>query len=137
MGIDYGDRRIGIAVSDINWQIASPLKVLESHGVFKNLLKLIDEYLVKIVVVGIPITLTGHNSGKQYEKVTKFITKLSELRHDIIIITWDERLSTVAAERILSEYNQSRAFSRRNVDRVAASFILQGVLDMVNKRSPI
>ena len=127
--LDYGDKRIGLAISDINWMIASPLKVLESHGVVKDLLKVANENNAGVVVVGAPKALNGGDSGKQLEKVKKFVEKLNELLPEKIILFWDERLSSVAATRFLDEAKISLSQKKKNIDKVAASFILQGVLD--------
>lgn len=136
LSIDYGDKRVGVAVSDINWRIASPLKVLESHGVYNELFQLILDYSIGIVVVGAPKALNGGESGKQFEKVKKFVEKLEELSVskslDIKIIYWDERLSSVAANRFLDESEMSISRKKKNIDKVAASFILQGFLDYVD-----
>ena len=127
--LDYGDKRIGLAISDINWMIASPLKVLESHGVVKDLLKVANENNAGVVVVGAPKALNGGDSGKQLEKVKKFVEKLNELLPEKIILFWDERLSSVAATRFLDEAEMSLTKRKKTIDKVAASFILQGMLD--------
>lgn len=130
--LDYGDKRVGVAVSDINWQISSPLKVFESHGVYPNILKVVSEYDVGVVVVGSPVSLNGGNSGTQLEKVKKFVKKLEQLLpRDISIVYWDERLSSVAASRFLVEAEMSLSQKKKNIDKVAASFILHGFLDYV------
>ena len=127
--LDYGDKRVGVAISDINWMIASPFKVLESHGVYKDLLKLIEENNIGVIVVGAPRALNGGGSGKQFEKVKKFVEKLNELLPEKLILFWDERLSSVAATRFLDEAGMNLAQKKKNIDKVAASFILQGVLN--------
>lgn len=130
--LDYGNKRVGVAVSDINWRIASPLKVFESHGVYSNILKVVSEYAAGVVVVGSPVSLNGGNSGTQLEKVKKFVTKLEQLLPpDISIVYWDERLSSVAASRFLVEAEMSISQKKKNIDKVAASFILHGFLDYV------
>lgn len=134
--IDYGNKRVGIAISDISWKIASPFKVLESHGVFFNLFKIIEEYSVGLVVIGAPLSLNGGESGAQHEKVKKFTEKLISLIEEknlkIDVIFWDERLSSVAANRFLSESEMTFSSKRKNIDKVAASFILQGLLDYLD-----
>ena len=131
--LDYGNKRIGVAVSDINWTIASPLKVLESHGAYPSLLKLIDDYDIGLVIVGIPKALNGESAGSQLEKVQKFAAKLdvllTERESDVKIAYWDERLSTVAANRLLAEADTTLRRKQQTIDKVAASFILQGFLD--------
>ncbi len=129
--LDYGDKRIGVALSDIGWNIASPLVVLDSHGVFPKLLKIIEENKVGVIVVGAPQSLAGGSSGKQHEKVKKFTEKLDELAKDIIIVFWDERYSSVAATRALVEAEMTHAKKKQYIDKVAASFILQGFLNYV------
>ena len=127
--VDYGDKRIGLAVSDIQWRISSPLVVLESHGVFPKIKKIITEYVVLLIVVGCPKSLSGGFGGMQNEKVKKFTEKLAEIYQNISIIYWDERMSTVAAERFLLEADVSRSKKKNTIDKVAASFILCGFLN--------
>jgi putative Holliday junction resolvase len=135
MGVDYGDKRIGVALSDIGWNIASPLAVLDNHGSLKKLCLLARENDVGVIVVGLPVTLSGHQAGSQLEKVKKFAEKLMEAMHslehweEVELIFWDERLSSVAANRALLEEGGSRASRKLKVDKVAASFMLQGYLD--------
>lgn len=130
--LDYGDKRIGVAVSDIDWIIASPLKVLQSHGCYPDIIKLVSDYSVEILVIGAPKPLSGGTSGKQFEKVKKFVTKLDEIfDSNIKIIYWDERLSSVAANRFLEESEMTLSNRKKNIDKVAASFILQGFLGYV------
>jgi putative Holliday junction resolvase len=133
LGIDYGDKRIGVALSDIGWMIASPLLVLDNHGAIKRLCSIILENLVMVVVIGLPIGLDGHSAGPQIDKVKKFAEKLEESASlDIPYIKFlfqDERLSSVAANRLLSEAGINLSMRQKNVDKIAASFILQGFLD--------
>jgi putative Holliday junction resolvase len=132
LGLDYGDKRTGVALSDIGWNIASPLIVLDSHKIFSELLAIIRDNSVKIVVVGLPIALGGGRHGKQLEKVVKFTGILkNKLSFDeaMDVLFWDERLSSVAAHRALSETGASMNNRKKNVDKIAASFILQGFLD--------
>lgn len=126
--IDYGDRRVGIAISDINWLISSPLTVLNSHGVYGELISIIDEYEVCLIVVGTPLPLNGDASGKQLYKVKKFISKLNDIMPNMPIITWDERQSTNGAQRVLERADISRKRFKDKIDKVAASFILEGFL---------
>lgn len=128
LGIDYGDKRVGIAVSDTTLSIASPFVILESHDVFEKLFKIIDEYCISLVVIGNPISLSGQDSGKQLKKVMKFTEKLLSIR-DMNVYMWDERLSTHAAMRYILQAGLSRGKQKRIKDKVAASFILQGALD--------
>lgn len=131
LGLDYGDKRVGVAVSDTGFSIASPLIVLDSHNVFDMLFKIIDEYNVSVIVIGKPITLCGESGGKQLEKVVKFAEKLLLIR-DMSVIMWDERFSTHAAVRYMSQTNISLNKQNKLKDKLSASFILQGVLDLFN-----
>ncbi|MDR1365281.1 MAG: Holliday junction resolvase RuvX [Holosporales bacterium] len=142
--IDYGDKRIGIAVSDIGWQIASPLKVINSHGCFPAIMDFVNEYAVGVIVIGIPYALNGGAAGQQREKVEKFIDKLRSIlalempdkeNASIKIIVWDERYSSVDANKLLDEACMSKRSRRSRIDKVAASLILQGMVDALHARS--
>ncbi len=125
--LDYGDKRIGVAVSDFTLSIASPLTVIESHAPFASLAKIIEDYSVFKVVIGIPVTLSGENNGKQLSKVKKFAEKLSNIIN-VEVEFWDERFSTNAAMRYINEAELSIKKQNKIKDKVAASFILSGYL---------
>jgi putative Holliday junction resolvase len=130
MGLDVGDKRIGIALSDESALIASPRETLERKGNRKDiehLLALARREEVSEILVGMPWKLDG-TSGPQAEKVSRFVEAL-RASTPIPVTTWDERLSTVGAERALIEADVSRAKRRGAVDRVAAALILQSYLD--------
>jgi putative Holliday junction resolvase len=128
LGLDYGDRRIGVAVSDFTLTIASPLCILQNKNVFGEIFKLVDEYDVFTVVVGNPVLFSGHDRGFQSEKIMKFVEKLLSVR-DVQVFLWDERLSTCAANRYMDEANISKQKQKVVRDKIAASFILQGYLE--------
>lgn len=96
---------------------------------------MLNTYNVKVVVVGMPRTLSGMQGGKQLEKVKKFTAKLDQLATeknlDLKILYWDERFSSVAVNRYFDEAEMSISKRKNNVDKVAASFILQGFIDFV------
>jgi putative Holliday junction resolvase len=151
LGLDVGDKRTGVAVSDPQGILATPLTVLASEdedALINEILKLVEKYKADCIVVGLPRRLNGE-LGKQANKVTTFTDKLS-LRaqrsnlNQLDIQLWDERLSTRAAERLKMEAESQRgklrsrtkrgAKNRRfsikaEVDAMAAAFILQGFLD--------
>jgi putative Holliday junction resolvase len=130
MGLDVGDKRIGVAISDESALIASPRETLERTGNKKDiahLLELARREEVSEILVGMPWKLDG-TSGPQAEKVSRFVDAL-RASTEILITTWDERLSTVGAERAMIEADVSRAKRRGAVDRVAAALILQSYLD--------
>jgi putative Holliday junction resolvase len=130
MGLDVGDKRIGVALSDESALIASPRETLERRGNQKDiahLLELARREEVSEILVGMPLKLDG-STGPQADKVSRFVEAL-RAASPIPITTWDERLSTVGAERAMIEADVSRAKRRGAVDRVAAALILQSYLD--------
>lgn len=126
--LDYGDKRIGVAVSDINWAISSPLVVLESKGVYSKIFDIIKKYNAQLILVGAPVSLCGGEGGKQYEKVKKFVEKLLSLM-EIDVLFWDERLSTCGAMRYIEEIGINNSGKKKIIDKLAASFILEGFLN--------
>lgn len=130
IGLDLGTKRIGIALSDPQAVIAFPLTVLERTSEAKDLeeiSRLVQEHGVERVVVGLPRSLDG-SLGKEAARVQSFIDKLS--RHlPSPVESWDERLSTVAAERQMTEAGKKRAQKKAERDAQAAAFMLQGYLD--------
>lgn len=130
MGIDYGDSRIGIAVSDPMGWTAQGLETItekKQEKVFERLLELIKLYNVEKIVVGFPKNMNG-TIGPRGELTHKFIENLRQ-KTGIEIVLWDERLTTVAAHRMLNETNVRGKKRKQVVDTVAAGYILQGYLD--------
>lgn len=127
-GLDIGDRRIGVSVCDATWFLASPLSMLDRKTDWKaQLHKLLKQYPVGAFVSGFPLLMNG-DEGPQAKKVKELLESyFATLGFPIYL--WDERLSTHAANRVLIEADMSRAKRKDTVDKVAASFILQGVLD--------
>jgi putative Holliday junction resolvase len=131
MGLDVGDKRIGIALSDEGGVIASPTETLYRDGLNADIDRLVEmasDAGVGEILVGMPISMDG-SYGPQAQKVMKFIQALSE-RTQIPVVPWDERLTTVAAERVLLSGDVSRKRRRHVVDKVAAAYMLQGYLDL-------
>ncbi|GHT88700.1 putative pre-16S rRNA nuclease [Alphaproteobacteria bacterium] len=133
LAIDYGNKRIGLAISDINWIISSPLEVVETSKAFSEVLRIANENSVGLIVIGAPKPLNGGEGGLQYDKVKSFAGKLlnffEKKNMDINIVFWDERLSTVAANKTLLELEMNLTKRKQNLDKLAASFILQGLLN--------
>lgn len=131
MGLDVGDKRIGVAVSDGLGLTAQGIDTISREGCIDALEKIIEEYEVDSVVVGVPRMLDG-SVGIQGEKVLRFV---EELRSAIplTVTLWDERLSTVAAERVLLEANLRRDKRKSLRDKVSAILILQNYLDSRKK----
>ncbi len=130
LGVDYGLRRIGVAISDPTGSMAQPLVVVENRGNgndIQRISQLVDEYNVKEVVVGLPISMSGQK-GVQAEAVFAYIEKLQDVLN-VPVKTWDERLTTSFAERTLVESDVKRGRRKEIIDKVAAAIMLQGYLD--------
>lgn len=132
LGLDVGTKTVGLALSDMGYIIASPYKTLDRKGWKQDLpflLKLIEDQNVIACVIGLPINMDG-SEGERCDYVREFGNKLHEVT-SIPILYWDERLSTVAVERMLIEADLSRKRRGQVVDKLAASYILQGTLDRI------
>jgi putative Holliday junction resolvase len=128
MGLDVGDRRIGVALSDELGITATPRHVLKRDGrEWAAIARFAEEEGVEEIVVGVPRSLRGE-LGPQAEKVLAFITTL-RARVSVPVQEWDERLSTAQAERVLLDADTSRARRREVIDKLAAAVILQSFLD--------
>lgn len=136
LGIDYGDNKIGIAVSDpLGWtgQGLETIKYVDINIALNRINDIINKYEVEKIVVGMPKNMNG-SEGFRAEKTRDFILKIKEI-FDKEIIEWDERLSTVAAQNILISGDMRRDKRKGVIDTVAASIILQGYLDYLNNKS--
>ncbi len=130
LGLDVGDKTIGVAVSDEMGWTAQPLTVIRRQALQKDcraVAGLVEEYGARSVVLGLPRNMDG-SLGPQAAKTEAFGRAL-EQETGAEILFWDERLSTKAAERSLIEADMSRAKRKKVVDKIAASIILQGYLD--------
>ena len=130
LGLDVGSQTIGVAVSDELGLIAQGVTTLKRKGLshdITQLLKVIAEQKAEKVVVGLPKNMDG-SIGPSAKMVLSLVEELKK-SVDISVITWDERLSTIAAEKTLLEANMSRKKRKRVIDKVAALFILQGYLE--------
>jgi putative Holliday junction resolvase len=132
MGLDVGSKTIGVAISDELGIAANPVATLSRRGTANDaaqVASLAEAREVGDVVVGWPLDLSGR-VGLRARRVQVFIDALrAALPAEVGLHRWDERFSTVAAERVLLEADLSRARRRQVVDRQAAAFILQGWLD--------
>lgn len=136
MGLDVGEKRIGVAIANAAGLLAVPLAVLdrvEEEADLKAILDLAEEHDVEQIVVGLPRSMDG-SIGKQAEVVLAFCKLLSQ-HTDIPVDTWDERLSTVAAERLLSEAGVKKGKRKAQRDALAAAIVLQGYLDRARSSS--
>ncbi len=133
VGIDYGSRRIGLALSDDGQTLASPRTVAHGEGaLYRELERLFAEESVERLVVGLPLNMDG-TVGPKAKEVLAFKERL-EKRFGIPVDTSDERLSTVQAEDAMREAGLSFAKRARRVDKVAAQILLQAYLD--RRRGP-
>lgn len=130
VGLDYGERRLGVAVSDPLGTIALPLRTLtvenEADAV-RQVAEVCREREADTLVVGLPVSLDG-TENVMAEKVRAFVARLEDALN-VPIELWDERLSTSFAERVLLEADMSRKKRKGRRDRIAAQVILQGYLD--------
>ena len=135
MGVDYGDSRIGIAVSDPFGWTAQGLETINWSGSLgrpvERIKQLIKEYNAEKIVVGFPRNMNG-TLGPRAEKTLEFIRVLAE-KTGLEGIKWDERLSTVAASRTMHELGIKTSKKKGVVDQIAAVHILQGYLDSLGK----
>ena len=138
MGLDVGDKTVGVAMSDELEITAQPVTVIRRTDSIKKDLaevkRLAEEYGVGEIVVGMPYMLDG-STGIQAEKVEAFVEGLRR-RVRIPVILWDERLTTSQVERVLIEGGQSRAKRKEVIDKLAATVILQSYMSSPRRKSP-
>lgn len=129
-GLDFGDKTIGVAISDRLHSVASPTDTIRRKKFTLDaeaLLKLLASREVSGIVLGLPRNMDG-TEGPRCQKTRAFARNLGQLT-DLPITFWDERLSSVAADRAMLEADMSRAKRAEKIDQVAAGVILQGALD--------
>jgi putative holliday junction resolvase len=129
-GLDLGDKTIGVAISDLRRSVATPVEVIRREKFTLDaarLLALLSERKAFGILLGLPLNMDG-TEGPRVQSTRAFARNLERLT-DLPIGFWDERLSTVAAERALLEADASRQRRRDVIDAVAATYILQGALD--------
>ncbi len=132
LGIDLGTKRIGIAISDYNQKVATPLQTLNNskQGKLIDALKsIIAEYDIKGIIIGNPINMDG-TYGKSSQSAKDIAINISN-KIDIPVSLWDERLSTVGAFNLSSELDINVSKKEKDIDKFAAAFILQGALDFI------
>ena len=131
ISLDIGDVRIGVARSDIMGLVATPLEVIDRRKVksVKRIAEILNENNTKSLVVGIPKSLDG-TEKRQAEKVREYIEKLKKNIEGLEIFEVDERLTTVSADRMLTDGGKKGAIEKRKVvDKISAAIILQTFLD--------
>jgi len=128
LGIDFGRARIGLAISDELCLLAHPLETIAANkDSVERIAEIVRDRKIKIVVVGIPRNMSGE-IGKAANEALEFANKL-RAQLSCAVETWDERLTTVAANRALSAAGKKMRQTRKIVDQVAAQMILQGYLE--------
>ena len=130
LGVDYGDVRVGVALSDSNKIIARPFKTLinkNSKDLLINLEEIINQNEIDEIVIGVPYNMSGQDT-KQTEKVREFIAILKQ-KFELSINLIDERLTSIEAEGIMHKMNIKTGSNKGKIDKIAASIILQEHLD--------
>lgn len=130
LGLDYGERRLGFALSDPGAMISFPLSVSHIHSrqeALREVARVVQSSQAERLVVGMPLNMNG-SAGFQADNVKTFVADLAPLI-SIPVETWDERLSTRSAESVLIEAGETRKRRKEVVDKLAAQIMLQNYLD--------
>ncbi|MCU4180421.1 Holliday junction resolvase RuvX [Bosea sp. BH3] len=138
LGLDLGTKTIGLALSDVERQIATPLETIQrvKFGLdAAALLKIAEKYQVAGLVIGLPLNMDG-TEGPRVQSTRAFVRNLAPLTA-LPIVFWDERMSTLAVTRTLLDADASRAKRAAVVDKMAAAYILQGALDRLGRLSAV
>ncbi|SHI84800.1 Holliday junction resolvase RuvX [Thermoclostridium caenicola] len=134
--IDYGDARIGVAVSDPMGWTAQMLETIQWRGDVQKPLdricELAGQYQCPLIVVGLPKNMDG-SSGFREERTREFMERLRERLPEVEIKPWDERLTTVMAQRAMRDMGINTKKQKGRIDQMAAAFILQSYLDSIQK----
>lgn len=136
IGLDVGEKRIGVALSDELAIAAHPFTVIVRDGLEKDLRKIeeiFQEYSVAGIVVGLPLNMNG-TIGESAKRVLSFTDSLKK-KLPVSVETWDERLTTVSSEKVLLEADLSRQKRKKVIDKVAATLLLQCYLDNRRRES--
>ena len=134
LGLDHGEKRIGVSVSDELGLFAHPIETYHRRSRSEDVdyvKKLVHTYNVGTIAVGLPKHMNG-DLGVSAKRVTIFINELKKIL-DVNIVSWDERLTTVMATRILQDTSRSRKKRTKVVDQVASVLILQSYLDSIRQ----
>lgn len=136
LGLDYGSKTVGVAVSDplmLTAQAVETITRKEENKLRRTLARLealVKEYEVNTIVLGLPKNM-NNTIGDRAEKTMAF-GEMVERRTGLKVVYWDERMTTISAERILMETGVRREHRKEVIDQIAAVFILQGYLDSIN-----
>ena len=139
MGLDFGDKTVGVAMSDEMLLTAQPLETINRdrwnklRKTYQEIERLIEKYKVEKIVVGKPLNMNG-TEGERVERTRLFIDELAR-RTGLEIIEMDERLTTVAADEVLEDMNVSPGERKKYIDKIAAAIILRDYLNTMEKNS--
>jgi len=127
LAVDYGSKRIGLALGDTNLKIATPLGSVENKGgLIEKIREIVEDYRVGVIVVGLPLTPRG-NKGQRAKEVEEFVERLRHNFEDTDIVLWDERYTTLEAMSLLEG---ASPFKKRKLkDALSAYVILKEYLD--------
>ncbi len=134
LGIDYGEKRVGIAISDLLGLTAQGLPTIEcldSEHLLEELTEIIKEKDVGRIIIGLPKNM-NNSIGKKAKEVLEFV-KVLESRFNLPVVTIDERLTTVRAYKVMSETKMSLRKKQKKVDMISAQLILQSYLDRLEQ----
>ena len=137
MGLDYGSKTIGVAISDELGMTVQPIETIERSGENKlrkslaRISEIVKEKNIQKIVVGLPVNMNGRR-GERAARTLEFVKKL-KTRVDIPIVMQDERLTTVEADEILSESGVKKEERKRYIDSIAASIILREYMENENE----
>ncbi len=134
LAIDFGERRMGISITDelqITAQAKETLTVDRPEEAIAAIEKLVQECQIKGILIGLPLTMSGEE-GPMSAKVREFAQQLKQTL-SIPVVLWDERLTSLQAERTLREFNKKPSRHKAEIDRLAATFLLRNYLDSRRK----
>lgn len=135
LGLDIGSKTIGVAISDpLGWtaQGVTTIRRTKKESDLEEVKKICKEYSVDTIVIGLPKNMNG-SIGESGERVLEFSNKIKEYT-GLKVEMWDERLTTVAAHKAMLEADLSRNKRKKIVDKIAATYILQGYLDRLSMK---
>ncbi len=137
LGLDYGQKRVGVAKSDELNFMAHPVGFISftsDERLMSSIKELVREHGINKIVIGLPITLKGE-TGPQAQKVMAFAEQIRG-KFECPVVTWDERLTTAQAERAMLHQDMSRAKRKVKRDAIAAEIMLQSYLDFLKQKGP-
>ena len=133
IGLDLGTKKIGVSICDENQSIATPFKTLikkDTKQLISEIKEIIDENDIEAIIIGNPINMDG-SQGKSSQSVKDVANNISKFIN-LPICLWDERLSTIGAFNLSSQLDINFSEKEKNIDKNAATFILQGAIDYLN-----